>query len=129
MENTSLPATTGRSVNALKIGLSATDDLLVRNLRLDEKDAFADIRAIIYDQYKPINEVESLLAEKIAILNFRLFRLYKLELMAGSESYKSPLAQDSIVHHLDRISRYDSRISNQLITLQQALARIQRFRE
>lgn len=128
MEQLPQTATPVQSAHALKHGLEATDDLLIRNLRLDEKDAFSDFRAIMTEQYKPADNVEILLVEKIAILNFRLFRLYKLELLAGSESYNSPLGPDSIMHHLDRISRYDSRIFHQLTLLQQTLARIQRQR-
>lgn len=121
MENTSLPAPVGKIANAVTHGLRATDELLVRTLRSSEKDAFNDLRNLIFDHYKPRGPIETLLTEKIAIHHFRLFRLYKLESAASVESLRAPI---SIVHHLDKISRYDSRISAQLLQTQEALKRL-----
>ncbi|MBL0061641.1 MAG: hypothetical protein IPP40_09220 [bacterium] len=128
MENTLLPVPASQSANALKHALDATDLLLTRNLKSDEITAFADIRLLYFEQYKPINRVEAMFVEKIAILNFRLFRLYKLEQMASSESHKLPLGANSIMNHLERISRYDSRIYKQLESLHFTLTRVQMSR-
>lgn len=108
-------------MNAVKHGLRATDELFLVHLKRHERAVFEDLRARLHDEYDPQTVHEKLLVDQIAIQHFRQFRLYDLEYLASSKSRNDPLARESILSHLDRLSRYDSRISRQLRALQNRL--------
>jgi len=116
-------------MNAMKHGLRATDELFVAHLKRRERAAFEEFRASLHNEYRPQTEHEKLLVDRIAIEHFRLFRLYRLEdaalsetLTAVSAARKQPFGtSSSVVPHLDRFSRYDWRIERQLRMLQNRL--------
>ncbi|HEY3295234.1 MAG TPA: hypothetical protein VGL38_07335 [bacterium] len=107
--------------NALKHGLRATDELFLTHLKRHEREVFADFRTALHREYKPKTAHEKLLVDQIAIQHFRQYRLYDLEYLATSKSRHDPLATESIFRHLDRLSRYDTRISQQLRALHNRL--------
>jgi hypothetical protein len=119
-------------MNAFKHGLRATDDLFLGYLNPDERERFETLRETYHTQYNPQTEPEKLIVDRIAIQHFRLYRLYGLENIAahqttdllifgqGSNSRKRPL-NESIIPHLDRFSRYDTRIERQLRVLHNRL--------
>ena len=108
-------------MNAFEHGLRATDELFLVHLDPHDRAVFEDFRARLHGEYKPCTVHEQLLVDEIAIQHFRLYRLYDLECVATARSRKNPLAGASILTHLDRLSRYDARISRQLRALQNRL--------
>lgn len=109
------------SSNALKHGLRATDELFLAHLSKDERAIFEDTRTDLHADYRPQTALEKMLVDRIAVQHFRQFRLYHLEYVAECQSMKSPLAEESILRHLDRFSRYDWRIERQLRILHNRL--------
>jgi hypothetical protein len=107
--------------NAVKHGLRATDKLFLAHLAEDERQVFDEFRQSIHEEYHPITIQEKLLVDHIAVQHFRLFRLYHLEYQATRQSSNNPLAPESVIPHLDRFSRYDSRIERQLRVLHNRL--------
>jgi hypothetical protein len=115
----------GRSrMNALKHGLRATDELFLVHLKRTEREVFEEFRAALHGDYKPITTQEKLLVDRIAIQNFRLFRLYDLEYLAECKSRRDPLCRESILPHLERFARYDSRVDGQLRVLHNRLRQL-----
>ena len=108
-------------MNSFKHGLRATDELFLVHLKRHEKKVFKDFRQALHKEYNPQTENEKLLVDRITIQHFRLFRLYNLEYLATNQSKRTPLARESIIPHLDRFSRYDSRIERQLRVLHNRL--------
>jgi hypothetical protein len=100
--------------NALKHGLRATDDLFLAHLKPHERAVFEKVRESLHHDYRPTTDTEKLMVDRIAIQHFRQFRLYRLEYVAENLSLTSPLAEESIIRHLDRFSRYDWRIERQM---------------
>jgi hypothetical protein len=108
--------------NALKHGLSATDDLFLIHLKPREREAFDGFRQVLRAEYRPVTDHEKLLVDRIAIQHFRLYRLYQLEYLAANPSSKTASTiRESIIPHLDRFSRYDWRIERQLRVLHNRL--------
>ena len=103
--------------NAMKHGLRATDEMFLIYLRAWERDVFDDFRATLHENYHPQTDEEKLLVDRIAIQYFRLFRLYGLEYQATNASAAKMLTRESVIPHLDRFSRYDSRMERQLRSL------------
>jgi hypothetical protein len=112
-------------MNAFKHGLRATDEFFLAHLQARERRSFRNFRESLYGEYKPVTDHEKLLVDRIAIQHFRLYRLYHLEYLAGSQSTRAPLARDSILPHLDRFSRYDSRLERQLRILHNRVRSLQ----
>jgi hypothetical protein len=108
-------------LNAIKHGLYATEDIFLASLKPNETAIYEEIRTALHEEYKPLTDREKHLVDRIAIHHFRLYRLYDLENRAVSQSRSTPLARYSIVHHLDRFSRYDWRIEKQLRMLHNRL--------
>lgn len=108
-------------LNAIKHGVHATDELLLAHMRKHERASFEELRSALHETYKPQTEPEKLLVDRIAIQHFRLYRLYALEYRAGTRSTQNPLQDESILKHLDRLSRYDWRIERALSSLQDQL--------
>ncbi|MCC6475963.1 hypothetical protein IT157_02820 [bacterium] len=129
MEHPSLPVNRNPRAKALKHGLGATDELLLEHLSPEERQPFDRLRALFYQYYDPKSEIERLIIDKITIQNFRLFRIYRLEYSATQNSTESPLSPESVIHHLDRLSRYDSRIAKQLQSLRDAFQFARRERQ
>ncbi|MBI5060342.1 hypothetical protein HZB60_11250 [candidate division KSB1 bacterium] len=107
----------GPRLNAMKHGLRATDEMFLIYLRDYERDTFEDFRATLHENYHPHTDEEKLLVDRIAIQYFRLFRLYGLEYQATNASAAKLLTRESVIPHLDRFSRYDSRMERQLRSL------------
>jgi hypothetical protein len=105
----------------MKHGLRATDDLFLAALNNEERAIYEEIRQSLQTEYHPKTERESHLVDRMAIHHLRLYRIYALESQAAGESRKSLLSRESIVHHLDRFSRYDWRIEKQLRMLHNRL--------
>jgi hypothetical protein len=114
------PTTQSRG-NALHYGLRATDELFLSTLQDPERLVFEEFRADIHAEYKPKSAQEKLLVDHITVQHFRLFRLYRLEYLSTCQSELNPLAADSVVPHLDRFSRYDSRLQRELRVLHNRL--------
>jgi hypothetical protein len=108
-------------LNAIKHGLYATDDLFLVSLKPVEIAIYEEIRTALHEEYKPLTDREKHLVDRMAIHHFRLYRIYDLENRAASQSRSTPLSRYSIVHHLDRFSRYDWRIEKQLRMLHNQL--------
>ncbi|MCC6476670.1 hypothetical protein IT157_06395 [bacterium] len=126
MTNTESP---GSSANSFKHGLFASDQLLISRLNPDERPVFEQLRSAVREFYNPQTIFENLLADMIATQYFRVFKLDQLEITASEKSANSPLAKNSILHHLDRFSRYDYRVSQQLKTLHNRLRSLISCRE
>lgn len=107
--------------NAFKHGLRATDELFLAHLQSGERRTFRKFRRSLHTGYQPVTDHEKLLVDRIAIQYFRLYRLYSLEYLAGTQSTRAPLSRESLIPHLDRLSRYDWRIERQLRILQNEL--------
>ena len=99
-------------LNALKHGARATDELFLAHLRPRERSVLQRLRAALQEEYHPCTPHENLLVDRIAIQHLRLFRLYRFEYDAIRRS-----PHDSIIPHLDRFSRYDSRLERSLRAL------------
>jgi len=112
-------------MNAFKHGLRATDELFLVHLQPRERGSFQNFRESLYGEYKPVTDHERLLVDRIAIQHFRLYRLYRLEYLAGTQSARAPLSRESIIPHLDRFSRYDWRIERQLRILHNRVRSLQ----
>ena len=108
-------------LNSMKHGLRATDDLFLAALNKEERTVYEHIRQSLHKEYHPQTERESHLVDRMAIHHLRLYRIYALESQAAGQSRRAPLARESIVHHLDRFSRYDWRIEKQLRMLHNRL--------
>jgi hypothetical protein len=108
-------------MNAFKHGLRATDELFLAHLKHHEREVFNSFRDSLHQEYNPQTENEKLLVDRIAIQHFRLYRLYDFEYLATNQSKRTPLARESVIHHLDRFSRYDSRVERQLRILHNRL--------
>lgn len=108
-------------MNAFKHGLRATDELFLAHLQGRERRTFRKFRRSLYTDFKPVTDHEKLLVDRIAIQHFRLYRLYSLEYLAGKQSARAPLSRESLIPHLDRLSRYDWRIERQIRILQNEL--------
>jgi hypothetical protein len=108
-------------MNAFKHGLDATDDIFMSSLCERERSAFRKIRRSLRRFYNCADTpFELLLVDRMAIQHLRMLRLYRLESDAMSTTvFLSD--KDSIVPHLDRFSRYDSRIEKQLRILHNRL--------
>lgn len=107
--------------NAFKHGLRATDELFLRYLDDNERRVLLDMRSRLRAEYEPVTEQEKLLVDRIAVQHVRLFRLYRLEIIAQNKCLDDPLAPASVLPHLDRISNYDSRVERQLRILHNKL--------
>jgi hypothetical protein len=116
-------------MNALKHGLRATDELFTAHLKEDERNVFTEFRESLHLEYNPQTQQEKLLVDRIAIQNFRLYRLYQLEYDATDQSQEKPISRDSIIPYLDRVSRYDSRIEKQLHMLHNRLSALYMSRQ
>ena len=79
------------------------------------------MRRALHADYDPQTSPEKFLVDRLAIQYLRLFRLYHLEQNAAKQSLDTPLAKESVIHHLDRLSRYDWRIERQLRILHNRL--------
>ena len=108
-------------VNAIKHGLRASDGLFMASLSRYERKIFSEMRNTLHADYNPITSQEQFLVDRITIQYLRLFRLYRLEHTATKKSLDDPLAKDSVLPHLDRLSRYDWRIERQLRILHNRL--------
>jgi hypothetical protein len=108
-------------LNAIKHGLYATDDLFLASLKPHETAIYEKVRTALHEEYKPLTDREKHLVDRMAIHHFRLYRIYDLENLAASLSRSTPLSRYSIIHHLDRFSRYDWRIEKQLRMLHNRL--------
>ena len=108
-------------LNAIKHGLRATDDLFLESLAPQERAIHNQIRHSLHEEYKPLSEREIHLVDRMAIHHLRLYRIYSLENRATAESQRAPLSRGSVIHHLDRLSRYDWRIERQLRMLHNRL--------
>jgi hypothetical protein len=113
MANTSTGKARSRR-NALKHGLRATDEIFMSSLNLDDKEAYEKLLKSLHLDYAPQTEFEKQLVNKLSILKFRQYRLYKMENLVSAKSPEELLQDHSILYHLDRFSRYDIRIEKQL---------------
>jgi len=125
----SIPANPGPHQNALKHGFDATDHLFLSHLTPYERGIFDDMREALYADYLPDSLVECLIVDRIAIHYCRLFRFYRLEYHTIQVNMATDGSGHSILPHLDRLSRYDTRLSTHLNKLQHALRAAQRSRE
>jgi hypothetical protein len=108
-------------LNALKHGLSATDEVFVASLQPDQRHTYDKIRRAVRRFYEPETAFEKLLVDRIAIQHYRMLRLYRLEVIS-MDTLPINLGSDrSILPHLDRLSRYDCRIERQLRILHNRL--------
>ncbi len=114
-------STTHSRANAVKHGFYATDELFLAHLQPADREVFERMRAALHHEYNPQREQELALVNRIAILYFRQLRLYGLEASATDQSAEKPLAPLSVLHHLDRFSRYDWRIERQIRALHNRL--------
>lgn len=101
-------------LNALKHGLRATDDIFISSLNADDKEAYTILLKSQHRDYAPSTELEKQLVNKLSILKFRQYRLYKMENMVSSKTTEELLQDHSILYHLDRFSRYDLRLEKQI---------------
>jgi hypothetical protein len=108
-------------MNAMKHGLRATDQLFLAHLKQHERSVFEEVRTALCRDYRATTDLEKMIVDRIAIQHFRQFRLYQLEYVAESQSMRQPLADESILRHLDRFARYDSRIERQVRVLHNRL--------
>ncbi|RPH93120.1 hypothetical protein EHM69_11170 [candidate division KSB1 bacterium] len=108
-------------MNAFKHGLRATDELFLAHLKPSERETFRAFRESLHAEYDPLTDHEKLLVDHIAIQHFRLYRLYRLEYQSTNRSTRASHIRESIIPHLDRFSRYDSRIGRQLRVLHNRL--------
>ncbi|RQV98118.1 hypothetical protein EH220_03890 [bacterium] len=101
-------------LNALKHGLRATDDIFISSLSIDDKEAYDKLLKSLHRDFAPPTELEKQLVNKLSILKFRQYRLYKMENLISSKSPEELLKDHSVLYHLDRFSRYDLRIEKQI---------------
>jgi hypothetical protein len=114
-------STTHSRSNAVKHGFYATDELFLARLQPAERDVFERMRDALHQEYNPQREQELALVDRLAILYFRQLRLYGLEAAATDQCAEKLLAPLSVLHHLDRFSRYDWRIERQIRALHNRL--------
>lgn len=100
-------------LNAVKHGICATDEIFVQSLDGKDKQTFKKLRDSCYEQYTPASDHEKQLVDSIAIHIFRQMRVYKLENIAAAEN--------TVLQHLDRLSRYDARVTKQIRALHNQL--------
>jgi hypothetical protein len=119
-------------MNAFKHRLRATDDLFLDHLNPDESERFDSLQESFHSQYNPQTEQEKFIVDRIAIQHFRLYRFYGLENLASHLTAdllifdqrtrtKRRSLNESIIPHLDHLSRYDTRIDRQLRVLHNRL--------
>lgn len=116
-------------LNAFKHGLRATDVLFLSRLLPEEREMVDELRDMLYNRYEPQGAIEQLIVDKLAIHNFRQLRLYRIEYNSMNSSMNHDPTGESTLPHLDRLSRYDSRIALQLRSLEQTLLGLQRNRQ
>jgi hypothetical protein len=109
-------------MNACKHGLRATDELFIAQLKEGERTTFQRMRRSLLNEYQPVTDGEKMLVDRLAIQHFRLYRLYRLELVATDQSAEKPLTRESILPHLDRFHRYDFRLEKLINSLQNRLS-------
>jgi hypothetical protein len=107
--------------NAVTHGFYATDEMFLAHLQPSERNVFQRMREALHAEYNPQREQEKALVERLAILYFRQLRLYGLEAAAAELSERKPLAPGSLISHLDRFSRYDTRLERQIRALHNRL--------
>jgi hypothetical protein len=112
-----MPSTSNQSEPAPLV----TDELFLAHLSEPERAIFEDVRESLRVDYRPQTDVEKLIVDRIAIQHFRQYRLYHFEYVAESQSMDRPLAARSIIGHLDRFSRYHSRIERHIRLLHNRL--------
>jgi hypothetical protein len=100
--------------NALTHGLSATDDVYVESLDTRQRAAYGKIRRALYHFYNPSTSLERLLIDRMAVHHLRMLTLYRLESTAIRYLPINQGSDKSIFPHLDRFSRYDTRLERQL---------------
>jgi hypothetical protein len=101
-------------LNAVKHGLSATDEVFVSSLQPEQRGTYDKIRRAVRRFYEPETAFEKLLVDRIAIQHYRMLRLYRLETISMDTLPINLGSERSILPHLDRLSRYDCRIERQL---------------
>ena len=100
--------------NALKHGMEATDDVFVQSLDDRQHAAFQKIRRALYRFYIPETAFERLLVDRMVVQHLRMLSLYRLEVIAMRFLPINKGNDHSVFPHLDRFSRYDTRIERQL---------------
>lgn len=108
-------------MNAIKHGLRSTDGLFIAHLSCHEREILKEVRQTLHTDYDPQTSPEKFLVDRIAIQYLRLFRLYRLEHAAAKKTFEVPFGKESIIPHLDRLSRYDWRVERQLRILHNRL--------
>ncbi len=129
MNSPSIPPHRGSSGNALKHGLEATDPIFLSRLSADEQAILERLRDMLFTQHQPQSSVEELIVDKIAIHLYRQYRFYRLEHQTINAGMNLDSTGLTMLPHLDRLSRYDSRINHHLNTLYQSLRAAQRNRK
>lgn len=119
----------GPAGNAYKHGFDALDHIFLSRLLPYERGIIDELRESLYAYYNPQTLIEQLLVDRITIHHFRLFRFYRLEFNSINASMNHDPSGETILPSLDRLSRYDSRITHHLNSLQQTLRAAQRNRE
>jgi hypothetical protein len=100
--------------HAIKHGLTATDDVFVESLSAKQHAAYSKIRRALYNFYSPKTALEHLLVDRMAVQHLRMLTLYRVESVAMRFLPINKGSDFSVFPHLDRFSRYDSRLEKQL---------------
>lgn len=129
MHPTLTPPHRGSSANALKHGLEATDPIFLARLSPDDRDILERLRDALFCQHQPQTSVEEIIVDKIAIHLYRQYRFYRLEHQTINAGMNHDSTGLTMLPHLDRLSRYDSRINHHLNSLYQTLRAAQRSRQ
>lgn len=119
----------GPSGNAHKHGLAATDPIFISRLHPEDRALLERLRNQLFAEHDPQTSVEEMIIDKIAIHLFRQYRFYRLEYHSVNAGMNYDPTGQTTLPHLDRLSRYDSRIAQHLATLQKALVAAQRSRQ
>ena len=100
-------------LNALKHSLTACDTLFLTGLDPSRREAYFSLRQMLRRYYRPVTEMERLLVDRIAVNQFRILCLCRLEAQATARTPENLNAACSVVPHLDRFSCYDTRLERQ----------------
>jgi hypothetical protein len=128
MNNTSHPTYPSQAGNAIKHGMTASEQLFLTRLHPLEGEILLQLRQNLYVHYQPEGSVEELIVDRIAIQQFRLFRFYRLEYETINANMNGDPTGETTVPKLDPFSRYDSRVSHHLLQLERALRMTQQAR-